>query len=170
MCPTSHSSYNFRRTVKPRATPFPDWHGAPRKVRGIHAISRGGSRDRTRTLNLHDSEGASGEDSRRPLGAHPRPPSSGERLIMPTLLPTVWTAVNPAVPYVWSCSECRAVFDMGPMHGSPAQKHIDQVNLQFEAHCKQVHPGSHPVNCLGPAASQRLIITTLQRPGQGANL
>lgn len=69
---------------------------------------------------------------------------------MPTLLPTVWTAINPAVPYVWSCSECGAVFDMGPMHGAPPrQTQIDQVNLQFEAHCKQVHPDSLPVNSLG---------------------
>jgi hypothetical protein len=72
---------------------------------------------------------------------------------MPTLLPTVWTAVNPAVPYVWSCSECRAVFDMGPVHVSPGQKQIDQVNLQFEAHCRHVHAGSLPINHLGNTPS-----------------
>ena len=72
---------------------------------------------------------------------------------MPTLLPTVWTAVNPAVPYVWSCSECRAVFDMGPVQVSPGQKQIDQVNLQFEAHCKHVHAGSLPINHLGNTPS-----------------
>ena len=73
---------------------------------------------------------------------------------MPTLLPTVWTAINPAVPYVWSCSECGAIFDMGPMRGlPPSQKQIDQVNLQFEAHCTHVHPGSSPVNTLGSALS-----------------
>ncbi len=75
---------------------------------------------------------------------------------MPVLLPTVWTSVNPAVPYVWSCSECRAVFDMGPMHGlPPSQKQIDQVNLQFAAHCQHVHPGSLPVHRLGDALSGR---------------
>jgi hypothetical protein len=73
---------------------------------------------------------------------------------MPTLLPTVWTAVNPAVPYVWTCSECGAIFDMGPMQGSPpSQKQIDQVNLQFEAHCRHVHPGSIHINILGSALS-----------------
>lgn len=71
---------------------------------------------------------------------------------MPTLIPSVWTAVHPVVPYVWSCSECEAAFDMGPMRGSaPSQKQIDQANLQFVAHCKQVHPHSFPVNCLGHA-------------------
>ena len=75
---------------------------------------------------------------------------------MPTLLPTVWTAINPAVPYVWSCSECGAIFDMGPMRGLPPnQMQIDQVNRQFEAHCKHVHPSSAPVNNLGNAPSGR---------------
>ncbi len=87
---------------------------------------------------------------------------------MPTLLPTVWTAVNRAVPYVWSCSECRAIFDMGPTRGlQPGQNQIDQLNLQFELHCKLYHPGSLPVNCLGPAGNQQFIIGTLfKRAGQ----
>jgi hypothetical protein len=71
---------------------------------------------------------------------------------MPTLLPSVWTTANPVVPYVWNCSECDAVFDMGPMRGSPpTQIQIDRINRQFEAHCKHVHPQSFPVHGLGHA-------------------
>ena len=56
-------------------------------------------------------------------------------LIMPSLLPSVWTTIAPAVPYVWSCSECEAAFDMGPMHGAlPTQSQIDELNHQFKAH------------------------------------
>jgi hypothetical protein len=81
---------------------------------------------------------------------------------MPTLIPSVWTAVRPVVPYVWSCSECEAAFDMGPMRGlAPNQDQIDQINLQFDVHCQQVHPRSSPVNCLGRTGSQQLIIAAL---------
>lgn len=62
---------------------------------------------------------------------------------MPTLIPSAWTAVHPIVPTAWSCSECEAVFDLGPLRRfSPTQEKIDQINLQFQAHCKQVHPAS----------------------------
>ena len=71
---------------------------------------------------------------------------------MPTLLPSVWTTAKPAVPYVWSCSECNAVFDMGPLRGAPPnQNQIDKINRQFEVHCKHVHPRSPRVDGLGRA-------------------
>jgi hypothetical protein len=81
---------------------------------------------------------------------------------MPTLIPAIWTVIRPVVPYVWSCSECDAAFDMGPMRGLlPSQDQIDQINLQFEAHCKQVHPRSLHINCLGHAANPQAILGTL---------
>ena len=77
---------------------------------------------------------------------------------MPTLIPYVWTAVLPSVPYVWSCSECYAAFDMGPLgHSSPSQNQINLINLQFLVHCKKVHPRSTVVNCLGRAANLQYI-------------
>jgi hypothetical protein len=65
---------------------------------------------------------------------------------MPSLIPSVWTAVHPVIPYVWSCSECQAAFDMGTIRrATHTQEQVDQINLQFEAHCKQVHPRLFPV-------------------------
>lgn len=80
-------------------------------------------------------------------------------LTMPTLVPSVWTTGTSSVPYVWNCSECEAAFDMGPMRGStPSQKQIDNVNRQFKAHCRQVHPHLSAVNCLGDAPRGHLPI------------
>jgi hypothetical protein len=42
---------------------------------------------------------------------------------------------------------------MGPVQVAPGQKQIDQINLQFEAHCKHVHAGSLPINHLGNTPS-----------------
>jgi hypothetical protein len=74
---------------------------------------------------------------------------------MPSLLPTVWTTAHPVVPYVWCCSTCEAVFDVGAARrASLTQEQIDQVNRQFEVHCKQTHPGSFPVVGLPCAPAQ----------------
>ena len=65
---------------------------------------------------------------------------------MPGLVPKVWTTSHPVVPYVWSCSKCEAVFDVGPVRRSVlTQDQIEGINLQFEFHCEQVHPRSFPV-------------------------
>jgi hypothetical protein len=64
---------------------------------------------------------------------------------MSALIALVWTTVHPVVPYVWSCAECGAVFDVGPLRRrSLTREQIDQINGQFEAHCKQMHPQSLP--------------------------
>ena len=69
-----------------------------------------------------------------------------ERGTMPSLTPFLWEAARPLSPYVWSCSECQAAFDLAPPRLlSPTQEQVDQINLQFEAHCKQVHPRLFPV-------------------------
>ena len=61
---------------------------------------------------------------------------------MPSLMPSAWTTTSPKVPRVWSCSECQAAFDMGPIFkAAPSPGQVEQVNRQFEIHCKQVHPG-----------------------------
>jgi hypothetical protein len=61
---------------------------------------------------------------------------------MPSLMPLTWTTTSPKVPQVWRCSECRATFDMGPISNvAPSLGQVEQVNRQFEIHCKQVHPG-----------------------------
>jgi hypothetical protein len=65
---------------------------------------------------------------------------------MPTLIASAWTAVHPVLPYVWSCSECDAAFDIGRQRlSSLTREQVDGVNLQFEAHCKHMHPLSFAV-------------------------
>ena len=77
---------------------------------------------------------------------------------MPRLVPYVWTPAPRAVPYVWSCSECEAAFDMGPMRGAPpSQKQVDEVNRQFDAHCRQVHPLLSPVVRLGDVPREPIL-------------
>jgi hypothetical protein len=72
---------------------------------------------------------------------------------MPALIASAWTTVHPVRPYVWSCSYCEAVFDVGPLrHSSLTKEQVDGVNLQFDAHCKQVHPRSLPVIGLNTAS------------------
>jgi hypothetical protein len=69
---------------------------------------------------------------------------------MPALIALVWTAAHPVVPYVWNCSECGAVFDVGPLRYTKLTKEqIGQVNNQFEVHCQQAPPGLLQVIGLG---------------------
>jgi hypothetical protein len=62
---------------------------------------------------------------------------------MPALVALVWTTDHPVMPYVWSCSDCGAVFDAGTQRQTGLTE--EQINSQFEVHCKQVHPGILPV-------------------------
>jgi hypothetical protein len=65
---------------------------------------------------------------------------------MPSLLPKVWTISHPVVPYVWSCSECEAVFDAGQVRRSVLTRdQVDGINRQFGVHCDHVHPRSFPI-------------------------
>jgi hypothetical protein len=65
---------------------------------------------------------------------------------MPSLIPSAWTTVHPVIPYVWSCSECQAAFGLGSLrYASATQEQIDKINLEFQLHCKQVHPRLFPV-------------------------
>jgi hypothetical protein len=60
---------------------------------------------------------------------------------MPSLMPTKWTPTHPTIPRVWSCSECNAAFDMGPIfRAAPTPGQVEQVNRLFEIHCKHSHP------------------------------
>jgi hypothetical protein len=68
---------------------------------------------------------------------------------MPTLLEAAWKGACPSNTYLWSCSLCDTIFNLGPLRGSsPSRKEIDRVDLQFETHCKQMHPGLLPVTGL----------------------
>ena len=65
---------------------------------------------------------------------------------MPSLIPSFRRAIHLVAPYSWSCSECLAVFNMAPPHcSSPTLGQVNQINLQFEAHCQHVHPRLFPV-------------------------
>ena len=68
---------------------------------------------------------------------------------MPILIPSSWTDTRPGIPYVWICSVCQAFFDGGPVRGQGhSSEQINQINRQFEAHCKQLHPALRPVTGL----------------------
>jgi hypothetical protein len=65
---------------------------------------------------------------------------------MPRLVPSGEKTIHLVSPCAWCCSECQAVFDIGPQHGSrPTQEQVDQINRQFVAHCRQVHRDLFPV-------------------------
>lgn len=65
---------------------------------------------------------------------------------MPTLLEAAWKGARPPNTYLWKCSHCDVIFNLGPLRGlSPLRKQIDRVNRLFEAHCKQAHPGMLPI-------------------------
>jgi hypothetical protein len=69
-----------------------------------------------------------------------------DKFTLPSLLPSVWTTVDPVLPYVWTCSKCGAAFDVEPHRfRSLTRAQIDNVNLQFEAHCISMHPHVFPV-------------------------
>jgi len=54
--------------------------------------------------------------------------------------------VHPVLPYVWVCSRCGAAFDVEPHRlRSLTRLQVDNVNLQFEAHCIRAHPHLFPV-------------------------
>jgi hypothetical protein len=68
------------------------------------------------------------------------------RVTMPALIASVWTTAHPVLPYLWSCSKCETIFDVGRVrYTSLTQEQIDRVNLQFEVHCKRVHPLLLPI-------------------------
>ncbi len=65
---------------------------------------------------------------------------------MPALIATAWTTAHPVRPYVWSCSQCNVMFDVGPLRPSElTREQLDKLNLQFDMHCKDVHPRMFPV-------------------------
>jgi hypothetical protein len=43
-------------------------------------------------------------------------------------------------PFVWYCSDCRAVFSLERMSESPSIMEIHRVDSNFANHCKQTHP------------------------------
>ena len=72
-----------------------------------------------------------------------------ERIAMPFLRLALQTVDPPALPCVWSCSECQAEFALwNESIESVSKELIDQINFQFAIHCRQVHPGLFPVDGL----------------------
>jgi hypothetical protein len=84
------------------------------------------------------------------IGAQRRPllyvDTTWYRVTMPMLIAHAWTTAHPVMPCVWICSECSAVFDVGPLRRARlTREQIIRVNSQFEEHCKHVHSRSLPV-------------------------
>jgi ribosomal protein L37AE/L43A len=56
-----------------------------------------------------------------------------------------WTKARPIKPYAWRCSKCEAVFDIGPLRPTMlTDEQVDEINSQFEEHCRKVHPRLRP--------------------------
>jgi hypothetical protein len=65
---------------------------------------------------------------------------------MPYLIEAVRTVTDPAIPWVWKCSECETAFDFGTiLHESPTRDQIAHINAAFQAHCKTEHRNVLPV-------------------------
>ena len=61
------------------------------------------------------------------------------------LIATAWTTTHPVAPYRWICSACKTPFDIERNHNSaPNREQVEQINVLFAAHCKQVHQASFP--------------------------
>lgn len=60
---------------------------------------------------------------------------------MPTLIPAGFVAETHR-PFVWACSDCRAVFSLERMITDPSISQFHKVDSQFRTHCQNTHPGS----------------------------
>ena len=44
------------------------------------------------------------------------------------------------VPFVWTCSDCDAVFSLDRLVRNPTVSALERVNSNFATHCRNAHP------------------------------
>ena len=59
---------------------------------------------------------------------------------MPALTPTVFN--DQKRPIAWKCSDCETVFALDRVDAILTKKSTEQINKDFEMHCKGQHFGS----------------------------
>jgi hypothetical protein len=59
---------------------------------------------------------------------------------MPALTATVFN--DQKRPIAWKCSDCETVFALDRVDAILTKKSTEQINKDFEMHCKGQHPGS----------------------------
>ena len=60
---------------------------------------------------------------------------------MPVLTATVFNDETQK-PIAWVCSACETVFALDRVDAILTKKSTEQINKDFEVHCKEQHPGS----------------------------
>jgi len=60
---------------------------------------------------------------------------------MPVLRPSVFNDQT-KTPIAWICSACEAVLSLDRADAILTKKSTEQINKDFEMHCKEQHPGS----------------------------
>ena len=68
-------------------------------------------------------------------------PESWETIAMPVLTATVFNDQTKR-PIAWMCSICETVFTLDRVDAILTKKSTEQINKDFEMHCKGQHPGS----------------------------
>ena len=63
-----------------------------------------------------------------------------ETIAMPALTATVFN--DQRRPIAWKCSDCETVFALDRVDAILTKKSTEQINKDFEMHCKGQHPGS----------------------------
>ena len=69
---------------------------------------------------------------------------------MPVLTPTVFND-RAKRPIAWMCSDCETVFSLDRVDAVLTKKSTEQINKDFEVHCKGQHPGSQIIGLEIPA-------------------
>ena len=64
-----------------------------------------------------------------------------ETIAMPVLTATVFHDQTKS-PIAWKCSVCETVFALDRVDAILTKKSTEQINKDFEMHCKTQHPGS----------------------------
>lgn len=69
---------------------------------------------------------------------------------MPVLTATVFNDQT-KIPIAWMCSVCETVFTLDRVDAILTKKSTEQINKDFEMHCKGQHPGSQIIGLEIPA-------------------
>jgi hypothetical protein len=72
---------------------------------------------------------------------------------MPTLLNAAVVA-DTNIPFVWTCSECGAVFALDRITQNPTTTQLQRVNGNFSVHCTHEHPNSAIVGLTIPKQTE----------------
>ena len=70
---------------------------------------------------------------------------------MPVLTATVFNDLTKR-PIAWMCSACETVFELDRVDAILTKKSTEQINKDFEMHCKKQHPGLQIIGLDPPSA------------------